>query len=123
MQNHPLITHKSQDSIIAWRDGVAISVARFLVDVHYLATLLPEGKHILNVCRDRYHFTVGLAAAIISNKISVLPPTHTAEMMRQLQIFSPDVFCLHDNPDCNIALPLMIYPNTHENTHKDSNHH
>ncbi|WP_020167567.1 MULTISPECIES: AMP-binding protein [Methylotenera] len=110
MQNHPLITHKSLDSTIAWRNGAAISVEKFLTDVDSLATLLPAGKYILNVCRDRYHFTVGLAAAIISSKISVLPPTHTPEMLRQLQIFAPDVFCLHDNPDCDIALPRISYP-------------
>ncbi|MDP3334882.1 MAG: AMP-binding protein, partial [Methylococcaceae bacterium] len=89
---------------------MAISVEKFLMDVAYLAILLPHGKHVLNICRDRYHFTVGLAAAIISNKVSLLPPTHTPEMVRQLQAFSADVFCLHDNDDCEIALPRLRYP-------------
>lgn len=110
MQTLPLISHNSLNETIAWRNGTAISVEQFLADVQHLLDLLPAGKHILNVCHDRYHFTVGLAAAIISNKISVLPPTHTPEMLRQLQIFADDVFCLHDNPDCNIALPKLMYP-------------
>lgn len=110
MQTLPLITHTTSDAAIAWHKGKAISVEKFLADVGYLTTLLPSGKHILNLCRDRYHFTVGLAAAIVSNKISVLPPTHTPEMVRQLQAFSADVFCLHDNDDCSIALPQLRYP-------------
>jgi len=110
MQTLPLITHTSFDKTIAWRKGIRISVEEFLADVNHLAELLPTSKHILNVCKDRYHFSVGLAAAIISNKVSVLPPTHTPEMLRQLQTFSPDVFCLYDNDDCDIALPRLHYP-------------
>jgi len=110
MQTLPLVTHNSLDKIIAWNKDTAISVEKFLADVHYLAALLPSGKHMLNLCRDRYHFTVGLAAAIISNKVSLLPPTHTAEMVQQLQAFSADLFCLHDHENCVIALPQLSYP-------------
>ncbi len=110
MQTLPLITHNALDKTIAWHKGAAISVERFLTDVDYLAALLPTGKHILNVCRDRYHFAVGLAAAIVSKKVSVLPPTHTPEMLLQLQKFAPDVFCLHDNENCDIALTRLSYP-------------
>ncbi|MGZ8261922.1 MAG: AMP-binding protein, partial [Methylotenera sp.] len=110
MRTLPLVTHTSLDKIVAWRKGTAISVEKFLADAEYLAALLPPGKHVLNICRDRYHFTVGLAAAIISNKVSLLPPTHTPEMVQQLQAFSADVFCLHDNDDCDIALPRLRYP-------------
>ncbi|MBC7696747.1 MAG: acyl-CoA synthetase [Bacteroidia bacterium] len=110
MQTLPLVTHRSLNEIVAWRNGTAITVERFLADVEYLAALLPASKHVLNVCRDRYHFAVGLAAAIVSNKVSLLPPTHTPEMVRQLQLFSADVYCLHDNEDCVIAMPRMLYP-------------
>ena len=110
MNTLPLITHNSSDKTIAWRNGTAISVETFLADVDYLASLLLSGKHILNLCRDRYHFTVGLAAAIISNKVSVLPPTHTPEMLQQLQAFAPDVFCLCDDDDCDTSLPRLNYP-------------
>jgi acyl-coenzyme A synthetase/AMP-(fatty) acid ligase len=110
MRTLPLVTHTSLDKTVAWHKGTALSVEKFLTDVAYLAALLPYGKHVLNICRDRYHFTVGLAAAIISNKVSLLPPTHTPEMVQQLQVFSADVFCLHDNDDCDIALPRLRYP-------------
>lgn len=114
MQNLPLVTHTSLDKTLAWHKGVAISVEKFLTDVEYLSAILPDSQHVLNVCRDRYHFTVGLAAAIVSNKVTLLPPTHTPEMVQQLQAFSSDVFCLHDHEDCSIALPQLRYPDMPE---------
>jgi acyl-coenzyme A synthetase/AMP-(fatty) acid ligase len=110
MQKLPLIAHSALDKTIAWRKGKPILVERFLADVAYLAAALPAGKHILNVCHDRYHFAVGFAAAMVSNKVSLLPPTHTTDMVQQLQAFAADVFCLHDNKDCDIALPKLSYP-------------
>lgn len=110
MPTLPLLTHTSLDKIVAYQKGAPISVERFLTDASHLAALLPSGQHVLNTCRDRYHFAVGLAAAIISNKVSLLPPTHTPEMVQQLQAFSAEVFCLHDNDDCTIALPKLRYP-------------
>jgi len=110
MQTLPLVTHNSLDKIIAWHKGTPVSVQTFLADAEHLAALMPAGKHVLNVCSNRYHFAVGLAAAIISNKISLLPPTHTPDMVQQLQAFAADVFCLHDNPDCVISLPKLLYP-------------
>jgi acyl-coenzyme A synthetase/AMP-(fatty) acid ligase len=110
MQKLPLVSHSSLQQTIAWRKNTAITVGQFLADVAALASILPAGQHVLNVCRDRYHFAVGFVAALASNKISLLPPTHTVEMVQQLQAFAADVFCLHDNPDCDIALPKVCYP-------------
>ena len=103
-----LISHGSGDAILAWRQGERITVRRFLADVRQLAAALPAGKHMLNGCSDRYHFTVGLGAALLTQKISLLPPTHTPEMMRQLQTLAPDVFCLSDAPHA-IDLPGFVY--------------
>ena len=60
--------------------------------------------------RDRYRFAVSLCAALVAGKISLLPSTHTPEMVRQLASFAPDAFCLHDAPDCAIDLPRFAYP-------------
>src|ERR1051325_7668386 len=110
MTTFPLITHATLDKTIAWQHGQPITAAKFLADAIYLAGWLPACGHVLNIFRDRYHFSVGLAAAILSNKVSLLPPAHTPEMVAQLKVFSADVFCLHDSKRCDIALPLMAYP-------------
>lgn len=119
MQTLPLITHTRADSVIAWRDGSPVTAARFLSDTAQLSKLLPAGAHMLNACSDRYRFTVGLAAALISNKVCLLPSTHTAEMIRQLAQFAPDTFCLTDNNDCSIALPQLRFPAASEHTESD----
>jgi acyl-coenzyme A synthetase/AMP-(fatty) acid ligase len=71
---------------------------------------LGRGGHVLNACADRYHFAVGLAACLVADKVSLLPSTHTPEVMRQLQRFAADVVCLTDEADCEIELPRLRYP-------------
>ncbi|WP_322039789.1 AMP-binding protein [Burkholderia diffusa] len=110
MPTYPLVFHSSPDQTIAWRDGTPVSVGAFVADVARVAAALPAGGHVFNVCRDRYRFAVSLCAALVAGRISLLPSTHTPEMVRQLASFAPDAFCLHDAPDCAIDLPRFAYP-------------
>ena len=87
-----------------------IVVKQFLADLTRVAQVLGDGGHVLNACADRYHFTVGLAASLVSGKVSLLPSTHTPEVIRQLTAFAPDVICLTDEADCTIDLPRVPFP-------------
>lgn len=104
----PLLGHRAGDDTVAWRQGRAVSASQFLADVAHLAAVLPAGGHVLNACADRYRFAVGLAAALVSNKISLLPPSHTPESVRQMKAFAPDLYCLVDGPT-HIDLPLCQF--------------
>jgi acyl-coenzyme A synthetase/AMP-(fatty) acid ligase len=106
----PLVSHSAPDSIVAWHKNMPITRQQFLNDVSQLAAQLLPGRHMLNVCSDRYHFSVGLAAAITTGKVSLLPSTYTADIASQLKAFAPDVFCLTDNDSCNMEMPLLHYP-------------
>ncbi|HEY0768539.1 MAG TPA: AMP-binding protein [Steroidobacteraceae bacterium] len=75
-----------------------------------MARELGAGGHVLNACADRYHFTVGFAACLVSGKVSLLPSTHTPEVIRQLSAFAPDVICLTDEAECGIDLPRVPFP-------------
>ena len=110
MSSFPLVSHGSPDSIIAWRAGSAVTLRQFLAEVAQLAALFPVGGHLLNMCSDRYHFSVGLGAAIVAGKTSLLPSTHTVETVRQIKRFAPDVFCLTDSHMCAVQLPQLRYP-------------
>lgn len=110
MQTYPLVFHASPDQTIAWRDGAPVAVRTFLAEVAQLAAALPAGAHVFNACTDRYRFTVGLCATLVAGKISLLPASQTPETVRRLAAFAPDVFCLHDAPDCAIALPRFRFP-------------
>jgi acyl-coenzyme A synthetase/AMP-(fatty) acid ligase len=75
-----------------------------------VAAALPQRRHVLNACTDRYRFTVAFAASLVTNKVSLLPSTHTAEVIRRLTEFAPDVFCLTDDARCQIELPRVRFP-------------
>jgi acyl-coenzyme A synthetase/AMP-(fatty) acid ligase len=110
MSSLPLVSHVSPDSIIAWRADGAVTLRQFLGEVRQLVALFPAGSHVLNMCSDRYRFSVGLAAAIVAGKVSLLPSTRTAEVVRQTKVFAPDVFCLADSVLPTVDLPQLQYP-------------
>src|SRR3984957_13805302 len=104
----PLIAHDRPAAVVAYRRGRAITAAQFLHDVQALVARLPAGAHVLNFCDDRYWFAVGLAASLVTGKCSILPSTHTPEVIRHLRAFAPDVFCLSDDPQCPLELPQLL---------------
>jgi acyl-coenzyme A synthetase/AMP-(fatty) acid ligase len=110
MDTIPLLSHSSPEAVVAYRAGLAVTAGRFVSDARRLGRSLPDGNHVLNVCADRYRFTVGLAACLMTGRISLLPSTHTPEVIRQLTKFAPDAFCLTDDRNCDIALPRVHFP-------------
>jgi acyl-coenzyme A synthetase/AMP-(fatty) acid ligase len=110
MDTIALLSHSAPSAVIAYRDHVPVTAQRFLSDARHLAQRLPPGVHVLNVCTDRYHFTVGLAACLMTGRVSLLPSTHTPQVIGQLASFAPDALCLTDDRECSIALPRVSYP-------------
>lgn len=106
----PLLAHDSPDAIVAYRGGVGICARQFLADVARLAAMLPPGRHVLNACTDRYRFAVALLAAIVSDKINLLPPTYVPEVIRHLHSFAPDAVCVGDDDGSELGLPLVRCP-------------
>jgi len=110
MTRVPLLAHGSLDAIFAYLPDGPRRVRDFLADVAALAALLPAGQHLLNVCQDRYRFTVGLAAGLICGKTSLQPSSQSAETLRQVKAACPDVFCLCDSDFDHLDLPRFDYP-------------
>jgi acyl-coenzyme A synthetase/AMP-(fatty) acid ligase len=109
MESLALLSHTSAAAVAAYRGGQAITAHRLLDDARRLARTLPPGNHVLNVCGDRYRFAVGLLACLITGRVSLLPSTHTPEVIGQMAAFAPDAFCLTDDARCDIALPQVLY--------------
>ena len=80
----------------AYRDGCALSAADFLRDVAALAQALPERRYVINLCADRYRFTVGFAAALLRRQTTLMPPNHTADFLARLEQRYPDAVRLTD---------------------------
>lgn len=106
----PLLGHASLDDIFAWRPDGPVSVRQFLADARALAALLPPGRHLLNVCQDRYHFAVGFAAGLLDGRISLQPASQSATTLRDIRAQAPDLCCLCDGPFASHELPRLDYP-------------
>ncbi|MES2356413.1 MAG: AMP-binding protein [Pseudomonadota bacterium] len=114
MTTFPLIRHEDANAVFAYRDGHAVSVGQFLGDVSQVAALLPDRRHILNLCADRYHFTVGFSAALLRQHVSLLPPNHTPDLIGQLIGQYPDLYCLTDTAIEHVELETVLYPQSAE---------
>jgi acyl-coenzyme A synthetase/AMP-(fatty) acid ligase len=109
MNAFPLIAHFGPGDVLArTQRGQVISAAQFLADVRALAAAMPSGGHVLNASSDRYRFAVGVAAALVAGKTSLLPPTLTPEMVKQVKAFASDVFCLADHVPA-IDMPVLVW--------------
>lgn len=106
----PLTDLPNADSIIAWLPSGPVTRDRFLDDVYQLAERLPPGRHVLNICQNRYRFMVGLSAAIVGERISLLPSTLTPDTIQRLREHAADIFCLHDGNLGDLDLPDFPYP-------------
>ena len=109
MSRHPLVAHRNLGDAVAYRRGAPVTVGRFLADVDRIAAEFPAGQYVLNACTDRYRFAVGLAAALVIGKVSLLPASLAPETVRQLRKVHPDLFCLTDNDHPVLDLPQMRY--------------
>jgi acyl-coenzyme A synthetase/AMP-(fatty) acid ligase len=84
-ERYPLLNCSPEqlaDTVVAYQRGKAIRAPEFLHHVQGVAAALSTyatGKHCLNVCQDRYQITVLLAAVMLAQQISLLPP-NTAEL-------------------------------------------
>lgn len=106
----PLIRGYGADAAFAYRNGHRIGVDRFLCDVSQLAAMLPERRHILNLCADRYRFVVGFAAALLRRQISLLPPDQTPLLIEHLTRRYPELYCLTDAAVGHPRLETVVYP-------------
>lgn len=103
----PLIGHREPAQPFARFQGGLRSSARFLADVQALASRLPPSGYLLNASQNRYVFTVGLAACAVSERVCILPASHTPDTIAQLLEAFPELHCLTDLADSDIALPTL----------------
>jgi acyl-coenzyme A synthetase/AMP-(fatty) acid ligase len=109
MAGLPLIRNHGIGMAFAYRGKRPASADVFLRDVLQLAASLPDRRYIINQCADRYRFAVGLAAALLRQQISLLPPNLTPVMIEQLKRCYPDVYCLTDGAIEPSALETVVY--------------
>ncbi len=109
-QQHPLIGQSAADThglnaVVAWRNGAAVTRERFLRDVLAVADALPDHRHVINVCDDRYLFMVGFAASVVRGQVSLLPPSRVPGVVIAIAAEYDDCYLLVDTHTGDGALP------------------
>jgi acyl-coenzyme A synthetase/AMP-(fatty) acid ligase len=107
---YPLLRHDRPDAVLAFRGRQPVTVRRFLHEVAAVASGLPARRYVLNLCTDRYRFTVGLAAALCREQISLLPPNDTPGVLCELAADFGDSYCLVDAAPPVVPIPCLAYP-------------
>jgi len=110
MASTPFLGHTDSEAIVAYRGSRALHVADFLSDVKAVADALPARRYLVNVCGDRYRFAVGLAAALLREQVTLLPPAQTPELLRTLQHSYEGVYALSDIAPDSQVLETVAYP-------------
>ncbi|MEX2489993.1 MAG: AMP-binding protein [Pseudomonadales bacterium] len=75
MKSIPLIRNFEGARVIATDGTDTWTQEELLGTANALTEMLGEGKHVINLCQNRYHFLLGFVAGILSGKITLLPPT------------------------------------------------
>ncbi len=96
--SHPLLSNRDLDAPFAWRAGAPVSGRMFLADVARQAERMPAAGPVLNLCNDRYAFTVALGAALLRGQASLLPPDARPETMARLTAEHGKLTAVTDEP-------------------------
>lgn len=106
----PLVSHRDPGAAVACRGGRVITAAEFARDVAALAAQLPRRRYLVNLCADRYRFAVGLGAALLNEQVSLLPPSQTPEMLKQLKAGYGDLYALADAAHDGLPVEVFAWP-------------
>lgn len=104
-----LFSHRSPQAVMAWSNGRAVTALDFLAAARHMAARLPAGAPVLNLCSQRHHFAVVLAAALLRGVPLLLPSTRTPEMLQRLGEGHEGLQAVVDAPGDSGGLPQIVY--------------
>ncbi|WP_018936816.1 AMP-binding protein [Thioalkalivibrio sp. ALJ24] len=102
---HPL--YATHDTPLARINGRPVSRAAWLADVHELAARLPEGRAALNLCEDRYRFSVAFAAILLRGQMNLLPPARGRTVLAEIARGYSDPIAVVDSREGDFPLPTI----------------
>ncbi|MFI4929425.1 MAG: AMP-binding protein [Burkholderiales bacterium] len=82
---------------LAWRDGEAITLAQCVAEATAFAERLPANGQPVNLCSDRYLFTLALLAALLRGQTSLMPPNAMPHTLHQLGDPASPAYALIDD--------------------------
>lgn len=92
------IAFLSQDNSISGDAKGFVSIQQFINTVVALSKVLPKDKqHVINLCENRYLFTVVLCASILKNHTNLLPSNRNTETQKRLSERYKKTYIIHDS--------------------------
>jgi acyl-coenzyme A synthetase/AMP-(fatty) acid ligase len=92
-----LLAEGDAQRVIAF-DGIRrIPLLQFMAQVRAVADLLPDGRHAINLCEDRYRFLVAFCAVAVRGQVTLLPPSRAPGVIADELRRHPDSYCLGDS--------------------------
>jgi acyl-coenzyme A synthetase/AMP-(fatty) acid ligase len=107
---YPLTRHDKPDAAFAIDQSGPVTVEKFLSNVAAIAAILPRCRHVINLCSDRYRFTVALAAALINDQLSLMPPSDNAGVLGRVAAEFDDLYAIYDGQPPAISTPSIAFP-------------
>lgn len=92
----PLLERLPAD-VLFRSSGTELTAAQLLASAHELAGRLPAGSDVINVCRDRFHFTVALLASLSVGRAVLLPANRHPATIQALVDLHKDACLVHDD--------------------------
>lgn len=99
----PLLAARELAAPLAWHRGRPVSAAAFLGQATLLAERLPAQGRPVNLCQDRYHFALGLVAALLRGQTSLMPPNALPETLRALPAAGSAPYALVDDAALDVG--------------------
>lgn len=106
----PLLADDDLRRTLVWRGGEAVSVERFLADVQHLASRLPDGRHAVNLCADRYRFLVAFCAVAVAGQTNLLPTSRAPRAVAEVLHAHADSYALADTEPEAAPPRLFVMP-------------
>ena len=101
------LSDRGADAVLYRSASRAITAAAFAGDAQRLAATLPDKPFAINLCRDRYAFAVGFAAALLRGQVSLLTSDRTPSRLQALAERFPGVYAITDEPEAG-PLPETV---------------
>ena len=94
------------ERVVAFDGTGAVTLAAFLRHVRGVAARLPDGRHAVNLCEDRYRFLVALCAVALRGQATLLPPSRAPAAVDEVLAAYPGAWSIGDT---ELGLPPPGY--------------
>lgn len=95
----PKIIGQNPDAPFSIHGNRTITRAELLCEAQALSENLPDKAFAINLCRNRFHFSIAFLAVLLRGQINLLPPNRSPRMTGSLLSRYEQSYCLVDTPE------------------------